>query len=90
MFRRHHTESAVMSSTPVRVRTVRVLADDEELLAAVERARAFERRVINEQKRRNGTYDRLLRDVESDSANAVAVESREQAPFREGEGEGPL
>jgi hypothetical protein len=47
MFRRHHTESAVMSSTPVRVRTVRVLADDEELLAAVERARAFERRVIN-------------------------------------------
>jgi hypothetical protein len=35
MFRRHHTESAVMSSTPVRVRTVRVLADDEELFAAV-------------------------------------------------------
>ena len=90
MFRRHHTESAGMSSTPARVRTVRLLADDDELLAAVERARAFERRVINGQRRQNGSYDRPIRDVESDSANAVAVESRGQAPLREDEGEGPL
>jgi len=56
MFHRHHTHSAV--GTPaVAVRTVRLLRSDEELFAAVERAKAFERRNNRPRTRRSEPCD---------------------------------
>jgi hypothetical protein len=63
MFHRHHTQSAV--GTPaVQVRTVRLLQSDEELFAAVERAKAFERRNNRLRTRRSEPCDHSPRPAE--------------------------
>jgi hypothetical protein len=60
VFRNHRNALNPPNLDPPRVRTVRLLQSDEELQAAVERARAFERR-DNYHQRRGGAYDHLLR-----------------------------
>lgn len=63
MFRRHqqqHPGTPEDLSPP----TVRLLRSDEELRSALERAREFERRGIEECRRRVGLYDRLLEQRE--------------------------
>jgi hypothetical protein len=74
--RRKDTSEAPISSS--RVRSVRVLEDEEELHAAVERAREFERRRADEYQRRVGTYDRFL-NGQAPSANVVPIDSSAEA-----------
>ena len=60
MFHRHRQVTPGSPISAPRVRTVRVLQSDEELQAAVERAREFERRGVSAGQRRVGSYDRVL------------------------------
>lgn len=71
MFRHRHSTLEV-PVPPSRVASVRLLHGQEELQAAVERARAFERRQADEYQRRVGTYDRFLLHEER-SANIVPI-----------------
>lgn len=69
----HHRHNTLeIPVPPSRVASVRLLHGQEELQAAVERARAFERRQADEYQRRVGTYDRFLRNEER-PANIVPI-----------------
>jgi hypothetical protein len=87
MIRRHHRNAPdARQVAPPRVHTVRLLYGDEELQAAVERARAFERRGSDEYQRRVGTYDRLLGCAGRDQPpNVVSLDSLTNAPTEEPE-----
>jgi hypothetical protein len=63
MFHRHYKNIAEMPATAPGA-NVRVLHSHDELQAAVERAREFERRGAEEYERRVGTYDQFLRGRE--------------------------
>jgi hypothetical protein len=78
MFHRHKDTPKPLIVSP-RVKTVRLLQDHEELQAAVERARNFERRGVNEYQRRVGAYDRFLNEGEGLPANVVPIESSAEA-----------
>jgi hypothetical protein len=56
-------------------RIVRRLQNDEELQAAVERARAFERRGVDRGQQRVVNYDRHMREGRSELANVVQMDS---------------
>jgi hypothetical protein len=71
MFRRN---SKILPVEPPRVHTVRLLQSDEELRAAVERARASERRGSDEYQRRVGAYDRLLDNAPGVLATIVGID----------------
>ena len=73
----HHSNKKAPDSPIVspRVQTVRLLTGPEELQAAVERARAFERRRVDEYQRRVGAYDRFLTTNEDKPAVVVQTES---------------
>lgn len=75
MFHHRHKDIPVPPLASPRPRTVRVLQDPEELHAAVERAREFERRGIHEYQRRIGGYDRFLVQGTSQPANVVPIDS---------------
>jgi hypothetical protein len=87
MIRRHDRNAPVARQVaPLRVHTVRLLNGDEELQAAVERARAFERRGSDECQRRVGTYDRLLSCAGRDQPpNVALLDSLVNAPAKEPE-----
>jgi hypothetical protein len=59
--------------------SVRLLQGPEELQAAVERAREFERRRVDEYQRRVGAYDRFLNTADDQPANVVPIESSANA-----------
>ena len=72
MFHHHHEADVPAVATP-RVRTVRLLETDEDLQAAVERARAFERARAN----RGGgalSYERYLREPTEGLADVVPID----------------
>jgi hypothetical protein len=73
MFHRQHDEKAAAIVAP-RVRTVRLLETDEDLRAAIERAKAFERARMN----RGGslTYERYLQRPDG-LAEIVHIETSE-------------
>jgi hypothetical protein len=79
MFHRHGKEGsdAPIASPPVR--TVRLLQGEEELQAALERARRYESRGFDEYKRRMGAYDRFLTQRESGHANVLPIEPTAEA-----------
>jgi hypothetical protein len=85
MIHRYRKSIHAETIAPVQVRTVRLLYGDEELQAAVERARAFERRVSDEYQRRVGTYDRLLNDAPGRPGNILTLESLKEVPALESE-----
>jgi hypothetical protein len=58
----HHRKSIDLPNAPCRVGTVRLLESLEDLQAAVERARNFERRGVAVYERRVGNYERCLND----------------------------
>jgi hypothetical protein len=69
----HHHEADVPAIAPPRVRTVRLLETDEDLRAAVERARAFERT----RAARGGhalSYERYLREDTDGLADVVPID----------------
>jgi hypothetical protein len=74
MFHRHHSEMPESPIGPPRVRTVRLLQGDDELQAAVERAREFERRGVDAGQRRVGSYDRVLREGVGHLADVVPMD----------------
>jgi hypothetical protein len=70
---RHHRDALPLPNLDApRVRTVRLLYNDEELQAAFERARAFERR-DDYRRRRAGAYDRFLGLEEGGPADVVSI-----------------
>jgi hypothetical protein len=73
----HHHNKKVPDSPIVspRLQTVRLLTGPEELQAAVERARAFERRRVDEYQRRVGAYDRFFTTNEDKPTVVVQTES---------------
>ena len=76
----HHHRPAEVSVVAVpRVRTVRLLKTDEELRAAVERARAFECRGAPPGARRALNYDRYLDGRLPDLADVIPMEDTEAA-----------
>jgi hypothetical protein len=76
MFHRHNDETATDYAIAVpRVATVRLLEGDEELQAAVERAKAFERRGMDQGQQRVMNYERYLRERPEDLANVVHIDS---------------
>jgi hypothetical protein len=64
MFHRHHAQSALEPVAVPTVRTVRLLRSDEELSAARERERAFERRNTRARDRQSCPYDHSLQAME--------------------------
>jgi hypothetical protein len=70
MFHRHHTRSALTPAAVPPVRTVRLLRSDEELFAAVERAKAFERRNNHARGRWSSPSDRPPHPVEHHSPSS--------------------
>jgi hypothetical protein len=80
MFRHHGRKPSDSPIVSPRVRTVRVLKDPQELQDAVERARAFERRTVDEYQRRVGAYDRFLSASEGTSAVVVPIDSSATLP----------
>jgi hypothetical protein len=61
IFHRHHAPSATGAVTTPQMRSVRLLRSDEELVAAVERAKAFERRNVRVQHMPDDSHDHPLR-----------------------------
>lgn len=57
MFRHHRDAVPGPNIVHPQVRTVRLLQSDEDLQAAIERSRAFERRTADDHQRRPGSYD---------------------------------
>ena len=78
MFHHQRKDTPEPQIASPRVATVRVLEGEEELHAAVERAREFERRRADEYGRRVGAYDRFL-NGEPRSANVVPIDSSAEA-----------
>jgi hypothetical protein len=83
MFHHHRKDAPVPPVESRRVASVRLLQGHEELQAAVERAREFERRRADEYQRRVGTYDRFLHVEEGSAAVVVPIDSRPAAPEQE-------
>jgi hypothetical protein len=79
MFHHHRKDAPVPPVESQRVTSVRLLQGHEELQAAVERAREFERRRADEYQRRVGTYDRFLHVEEGAPAVVVPIDSRPAA-----------
>ena len=79
MFHHHYKETPGPPIESSRVGSVRLLQGHEELQAAVERARDFERRAVDEYQRRVGSYDRFLNQGEGDSVNVVPIDSSAKA-----------
>lgn len=79
MFHHHHKDSPVEPVESPPVTSVRVLQEGEELQAAVERAREFERRRFAESQRRVGSYDRYLEGTATPPSNVVAIDSGAEA-----------
>jgi hypothetical protein len=77
MFRRHRDVAALTTELPLH--SVRVLRDDDELRAALERAREFERRSLAEYERRVGLYDRALTDPHGTPAAVHPIASERAA-----------
>jgi hypothetical protein len=78
-----HTHSKKVPDSPIvspRVQTVRLLKGPEELQAAVERARAFERRRVDEYQRRVGAYDRFFTADEATPPIGVPAETSATTP----------
>jgi len=78
-----HLHSKKVPDSPIvspRVQTVRLLKGPEELQAAVERARAFERRRVDEYQRRVGAYDRFFTAEESAPTIVVPAETPATVP----------
>jgi acyl-CoA reductase-like NAD-dependent aldehyde dehydrogenase len=74
MFHRHH-HADVTAVAPPRSRGVRLLETDEDLRAAVERARAFERRTAEQSGRQALNYARYLRLRSDELADVVPIDS---------------
>lgn len=72
MFYHHRDALPLLDIDPPRVKSVRLLRNDEELQAAVERARAFERR-DNYRQRRVDAYDRFLSSEEGGPPEAKSM-----------------
>jgi hypothetical protein len=72
MFHRYHEADVPAVATP-RMRTVRLLESDEDLRAAVERARAFERTRVA-QGGHALSYERYLRDPTDGLADVVPID----------------
>jgi hypothetical protein len=79
VFHHHHKDSPVEPVESPPVTSVRVLQSGEELQAAVERAREFERRRVAESQRRVGSYDRYLDGAGGQPSNVVAIDSGAEA-----------
>jgi len=75
MFHHHNKKASDSPIVSPRVQTVRLLMGPEELQAAVERARAFERRRVDEYQRRVGAYDRFFPADDDTTALVVSTES---------------
>jgi hypothetical protein len=75
MFHRRHEANVSAVTPPPRVRTVRLLETDEDLRAAVERARAFERMRAEQGGARVLSYERYLRDRSEGLADVVQIDS---------------
>ena len=75
MFHHHNKKTLDSPIVSPRVQTVRLLKGPEELQAAVERARAFERRRVDEYQRRVGAYDRFFQADEDKTPIVVPVDS---------------
>lgn len=73
MFHHQRHSLPVPSIVHPQGRSVRLLHNDEELQAAVERARAFERRTADHHQRRVGSYDRFLSEGSGRLSNLVAL-----------------
>jgi hypothetical protein len=73
MFHRHH-EVDVPAVVPPRVRTVRLLETEEDLRAAVERARSFER-TRAAQGGHALSYERYLRESTVGLADVVPIDA---------------
>jgi hypothetical protein len=59
----HHRKSTELPAVASRVESVRVLKCHEDLQAAVERARNYERKEVAAYERRVGNYERFLNNV---------------------------
>jgi hypothetical protein len=76
MFQRHRNNVVGSEVKSQRVRRiVRLLQNDEELQAAVERTRAFERRGVDRGQQRVVNYDRYMRAGRGELANVVQMDS---------------
>jgi hypothetical protein len=64
----HHKSAKGMPSVSLPEETVRLLLSPEELQAAIERAREFERRGVDEYQRRVGACDRFVDRVDHPGA----------------------
>lgn len=74
---RHRKDGSDAPIATPPVRTVRVLQGDEELQAALERAKVFESRRFDDYKRRIGTYDRFINQGRSYAAELEAESTAE-------------
>ena len=79
MFRHHHKDNPGEPVEAPPVTSVRLLRAGEELQAAVERARDFERQRVAESQRRVGSYDRYLDGPGGQPSNVVAIDSTAEA-----------
>jgi hypothetical protein len=79
MFHHHHRDTPDSPVEPSRRATVRLLQGPEELQAAVERAREFERRRANEYQRRIGSYDRFLSQDAGHPTVALPIDTTAEA-----------
>ena len=78
----HHRRDKAGSLSPIAsppVKTVRLLHDDAELQAALERAKGFESRGFDEYKRRMGAYDRFLTRGQGRPDNVLPLEPSAEA-----------
>jgi hypothetical protein len=78
----HHRHDKDGSYSPIAsppVKTVRVLQGDDELQEAIERAKGFESRGLDEYKRRMGTYDRFMARGQVRPDNVLPIESSAEA-----------
>lgn len=78
MFHRHKSPQDLPIVFP-RPKTVRLLQSSQELQAAIERAREYERRGADEYQRRIGAYDRFLHLSDDPAAKVVFIDSQANA-----------
>jgi hypothetical protein len=76
---RHHKLANELPIASSHEESVRLLNSPEELQAAIERAREFERREVAEFQRRVRAYDRFLDRVESQPVKTVPIVLRADA-----------
>jgi hypothetical protein len=78
----HHRRDKTGSLSPIAsppVKTVRLLNDEAELQAALERAKGYESRGFDEYKRRMGAYDRFLTKGLERPDNVLPIEPSAEA-----------